>query len=223
MKHSLPNLPYAYNDLEPYIDAQTMEIHHSKHHQAYVNNLNLALEKHPELSDQPLEDLIKNLSALPDDIRDAIRNHGGGHLNHSFFWQVMVPIIISVDGEEKPKLPTENYYPLEPFFINNPDGEVANLINKNFQSFANLKELFTKSATSHFGSGWTWLSIDSDGGLKIHSTANQDSPLSDGLKPLLCIDLWEHAYYLKYQNRRAEYINAWWNVVNWSKVAENMK
>jgi Fe-Mn family superoxide dismutase len=201
MKHILPNLPYAYSDLEPYIDAQTMEIHHSKHHQAYVNNLNLALEKHPELSDKPLEDLIKNLSVVPDDIRDAIRNHGGGHLNHSFFWQIMSP---SSNQKE-------------------PEGNLANLINQSFQSFANFKELFAKSATGRFGSGWAWLSMDSSGGLKIHSTTNQDSPLSDGLKPLLCIDVWEHAYYLKYQNRRPEYIDAWWNVVNWSKVVENMK
>lgn len=200
MKHELSQLPYAYNALEPHIDAQTMEIHHSKHHQAYVNNLNAALEKYPELFEKSLEELIKNPTSIPEDIRTAVQNNGGGHLNHSFFWQVMAP---QAGGE--------------------PTGELADLINKNFQNFANFKDLFTKAVTGRFGSGWVWLSQTLAGELKIHSTANQDSPLTEGLKSLLTLDVWEHAYYLKYQNRRADYITAWWNVVNWPKVAENLK
>ncbi len=206
MKHVLPQLPYAYNALEPFIDAQTMEIHHSKHHQAYVNNLNAALEKYPELFEKPLEELIKNPTSIPEDIRTAVQNNGGGHLNHGFFWQVMAP----ASSEATAVRPNE------------PTSELADLINKNFQNFANFKELFTKAATGRFGSGWIWLSQTPTGELKIHSTANQDSPLTEGLKPLLTLDVWEHAYYLKYQNRRADYIAAWWNVVNWPKVAENL-
>ncbi|MFA6354285.1 MAG: superoxide dismutase [Candidatus Paceibacterota bacterium] len=206
-KHVLPQLPYIYNALEPYIDAQTMEIHYSKHHQAYVNNLNAALEKYPELFEKPLEELIKNPASIPEDIRTAVQNNGGGHLNHSFFWQVMAP----ASAEAVAGKPNE------------PTGELAELINKNFQNFTNFKELFTKAATGRFGSGWVWLSQTPAGELKIHSTANQDSPLIEGLKPLLTLDVWEHAYYLKYQNRRADYIAAWWNVVNWEKVSENLE
>ncbi len=202
--YTLPDLPYAYDALEPFIDVKTMEIHHSKHHQAYVNNLNAALEKHPEIADQSPDELIKNLASISEDIRAAVQNNGGGHLNHSFFWTIMT----SFDAaQDKP---------------NQPVGNLADLVNKYFESFAKFKELFAKAATSRFGSGWAWLSQTPTGELKIHSTANQDNPISEGLKPILGLDVWEHAYYLKYQNRRPEYIEAWWNVVNWPKVAENL-
>ncbi|MDA2919090.1 superoxide dismutase [Desulfobacterota bacterium AH_259_B03_O07] len=198
MPHELPSLPYAYDALDPHIDAQTMEIHHSKHHQTYVNNLNAALEKHPELADKGLDDLLSDLSAIPDDIRTAVRNNGGGHANHSMFWPAMSP---NGGGE--------------------PTGESADGISGAFGSFSDFKDQFTKAAIGRFGSGWAWLCLDG-GKLIITSTPNQDNPISDGLKPILGLDVWEHAYYLKYQNKRPAYIEAWWNVVNWEEVAKNL-
>ncbi len=197
MAFTLPALPYAHNALEPHIDETTMQIHHGKHHQAYINNANAALEKHPELQNKSVEDLLKNLSAVPEDIRTAIRNNAGGHANHSLFWTVLGP---GKGGE--------------------PKGPLADAIKKKFGSFDKFKEDFGKAATTRFGSGWGWLCVDSKGELTVTSTANQDSPLSDGLKPILGLDVWEHAYYLKYQNRRPDYVAAFWNVVNWDKVGE---
>jgi Fe-Mn family superoxide dismutase len=194
MIHVLPKLPYGYGALEPHIDAQTMEIHHTKHHQAYVNNLNAALDKHPELRETALEELLTEINTIPEDIRRVVRNNGGGHHNHSLFWTVMAP---KAGGE--------------------PQGEVAAAITRTFGSFARFKELFTNAAQTLFGSGWAWLVV-TKGRLEVTSTANQDSPLMDGKTPILGLDVWEHAYYLKYQNRRPDYIAAWWNVVNWPVV-----
>src|SRR5690606_34980636 len=196
-KHELPPLPYPYNALEPYIDEMTMQIHHGKHHATYVNNLNAALEKYPELQDKSVEELLRNINSVPEDIRTAVRNNGGGHHNHSLLWRIM--------GPGKGGAPT---------------GPVAEAIAKAFGSFDAFKEEFTKAATTRFGSGWAWLVVDKDGSLKVLSTANQDSPLMDGQTPILGLDVWEHAYYLKYQNRRPEYIQNWWNVVNWDAVNE---
>lgn len=201
MKYELPKLPYPYDALEPYIDARTMEIHHTKHHQAYVDKLNEALEKHPELADKPLEDLLRDLNSVPEDIRTAVRNHGGGHYNHSLFWKMMA----RPEGGE-----------------NAPKGQVEIAIQQTFGDVAKFKEEFGKAAMARFGSGWAWLTLDKDRQLAIVSTANQDSPVSEGMKPLLGLDVWEHAYYLKYQNRRTEYIDAWWNVVNWEEVEKNI-
>lgn len=198
MAHELPKLPYSYDALEPHIDARTMEIHYTKHHQTYINNLNAALEKHPDLQGKSVEDLLKNLNAIPEDIRTAVRNNGGGHLNHTMFWPMMSP-----NGGGEPK------------------GELAGVINSAFGNFANFKDQFSKAAAGRFGSGWAWLCVDKGGKLTITSTPNQDNPISDGLKPILGLDVWEHAYYLKYQNRRADYIAAWWNVVNWDQIARN--
>lgn len=195
MAFQLPSLPYAYDALEPFIDSQTMTIHHTKHHQAYITNLNAALEKHPELNSWSLTDLVSRLAEVPEDIRGAIRNHGGGHWNHDLFWQVMGP---QAGGE--------------------PKGSLGKAIEADFGSFATFKAEFDKSAMGRFGSGWAWLALKG-GKLVVVSTANQDNPLSEGLKPILGIDVWEHAYYLKYQNRRADYIAAWWNVINWDEVA----
>jgi superoxide dismutase, Fe-Mn family len=192
----LPELGYAYNALEPHIDARTMEIHHSKHHAAYTNNLNAALEKHSDLHNRSAEDLIKNLHALPEDIKTPVRNNGGGFLNHNLFWEIMRP-----GGSNK------------------PTGALAKEIDSAFGSFDAFKESLGKAATTRFGSGWGWLVVDSSGKLAVTSTANQDSPITDGSKPILGIDVWEHAYYLNYQNRRPDYITAWWNVVNWDEVA----
>lgn len=197
MAHELPNLPYAYDALEPHIDARTMEIHHTKHHQTYINNLNATLEKHTELQDKSVEELISDLNSIPQDIRTAVRNNGGGHANHSFFWPCMGP-----GGGE-------------------PGGELADAINSAFGSFDNFKEEFAKAAATRFGSGWAWLSVDSGGNLVVTSTPNQDNPISEGLKPILGLDVWEHAYYLNYQNRRPDYVKAWWNVVNWNQVSDN--
>jgi superoxide dismutase, Fe-Mn family len=194
MIHVLPKLPYGYGALEPHIDAQTMEIHHTKHHQAYVNNLNAALDKHPELRETTLEELLTGINTIPEDIRRAVRNHGGGHHNHSLFWTVMAQ---KAGGE--------------------PRGELAEVITRTFGSLAKFKELFTNAAQTLFGSGWAWLVV-TKGRLEVASTANQDSPLMDGKTPILGLDVWEHAYYLKYQNRRPDYIAAWWNVVNWPEV-----
>jgi superoxide dismutase, Fe-Mn family len=196
----LPELGYAYNALEPHIDAQTMEIHHSKHHAAYTNNLNAALEKHPDLHGREAEDLIRNLLSVPEDIRTAVRNNGGGFINHNLFWQIMQP-----GGSNK------------------PTGKLASEIDSAFGSFDALKEAVAKAGTTRFGSGWAWLVTDAGGKLQVTSTPNQDNPISDGLTPLLGLDVWEHAYYLKYQNKRPDYITAWWNVVNWDVVGSNLK
>jgi len=194
MPHALPPLPYDFAALEPHIDTQTMQIHHGKHHQAYVNNLNAALAKHPELDKWPLEDLLKKINQVPEDIRTAVRNNAGGHHNHSLFWTWMGP---KAGGE--------------------PSGAVGDAIKKTFGDFAKFKEQIAASGAGRFGSGWAWL-VSSGGKLEIISTANQDSPLMDGKTPVLGVDVWEHAYYLKYQNRRPDYIAAWWNVVNWAAV-----
>jgi Fe-Mn family superoxide dismutase len=194
MAHSLPALPYDFAALEPHIDAQTMQIHHGKHHQAYVTNLNAALDKHPELHEKSLDDLIKGIASVPEDIRTAVRNNGGGHWNHSLFWTIMAP---GAGGA--------------------PTGAVADAINSAFGSFDKFKEQFQAAGMGRFGSGWAWL-VDNGGKLEITSTPNQDNPLMDGKKAILGVDVWEHAYYLKYQNRRADYLGAWWNVVNWSEV-----
>ncbi len=196
MAYQLPTLPYAYDALEPYIDARTMEIHHTKHHQAYITNLNGALEKHPELADKPLEALLSDLNAVPEDIRTVVRNHGGGTWNHSMFWEIMAP---KAGGA--------------------PTGALAQAIEAAFGSFEAFKTEFEKAANGRFGSGWAWL-VKKGSGLAVISTANQDNPLSEGLTPILGLDVWEHAYYLHYQNRRAEYVTNWWNVVNWQAVAE---
>lgn len=195
MTFELPKLAYAYDALEPHIDARTMEIHHSKHHNTYVTNLNGAVDKTPELAGKSLEALLSDLNAVPEGVRGVIRNHGGGTFNHNLFWEVMGP---NAGGA--------------------PKGELAKAIDASFTSFDAFKAEFEKAATTRFGSGWAWL-VKKDSGLAVVSTANQDSPLSDGLAPILGIDVWEHAYYLKYQNRRPEYITAFWNVINWDAVA----
>jgi Fe-Mn family superoxide dismutase len=196
MAFELPPLSYDYNALEPHIDARTMEIHHTKHHQAYITNALVALEKHPELSDKSAEALIADLDAVPEDIRMAIRNNAGGHANHSLFWTVMGP---GAGGQ--------------------PQGALATAIDAACNNFDAFKEQFETAAKTRFGSGWAWLSRKSDGGLVVTSTPNQDSPLSEGLTPVLGLDVWEHAYYLNYQNRRPDYVAAFWNVVDWDEVA----
>ena len=194
--HQVPPLPYAFDALEPYIDAKTMEIHHDKHHGAYVTNLNKALESVPNLQSLSVEELISKLDSVPENIRTAVRNNGGGHANHTLFWRIM-----KKGGGGEPK------------------GELQQAINSAFGSFADFKTKFNQAATTRFGSGWAWLQIK-DGKLGIESYPNQDNPLMSGAKPVMGLDVWEHAYYLKYQNRRPEYIEAWWNVVNWDGVAE---
>ena len=194
MAYSLPDLPYAYNALEPHIDARTMEIHHSKHHNGYVTNVNAALEGTG--IDKSVEDLVSDLNAVPEDKRGAVRNNGGGHANHSLYWTVMSP-----DGGGE------------------PSGELADAINSEFGSFDGFKEKFAAAAATRFGSGWAWLSVDG-GKLVVESTSNQDSPLMEGRTPILGLDVWEHAYYLNYQNRRPDYVAAFWNVVNWTAVGE---
>ena len=199
MAYTLPPLPYAPDALEPHIDKQTMEIHHGKHHQAYITNLNAALEKHPDLQTKSVEDLIRGINTVPEDIRTAVRNNGGGHANHSMFWQIMGP---HAGGQ--------------------PTGAIAYAITSSFGGFDALKEQLAKAGAGRFGSGWAWV-IEHGGKLVIESTANQDSPLMDGKKPVFGIDVWEHAYYLKYQNRRPDYISAWWNVVNWNEVNKRLR
>ena len=199
MAHSLPPLPYAFNALEPHIDARTMEIHHGKHHQAYVTNLNAALDKHPELHSKTIEDLLKGINSVPEDIRTAVRNNGGGHANHTMFWEIMGP-----DGGGA------------------PSGAIGDAINSSFGGFDKLKEEFKKAAIGRFGSGWAWV-IDNGGKLVVESSANQDSPLMEGKKIVFGIDVWEHAYYLNYQNRRPDYVDAWWNVVNWAAINNRLR
>jgi Fe-Mn family superoxide dismutase len=200
MAHVLPDLPYDYAALEPYIDEQTMRLHHDKHHAAYVNNLNTALENHADLAGKRIEDLLAKPDALPADIRQTVINNGGGHANHSLFWTIMAPPGKGGGSE--------------------PGGELAAAITSTFGDFAKFKETLSKAAITRFGSGWGWLVVDDKHKLQVYSTANQDSPIMQGHKPILGLDIWEHAYYLKYQNRRPEYVAAWWNVVNWRQVAE---
>lgn len=194
MKHTLPDLPYAYNALEPYIDETTMRIHHTKHHQTYVDQLNFALEKYPEYKEQPLIQLLQAIDSLPNDIRTAVRNHGGGHFNHSLFWNIL---------KNNPS--------------KTPKGKLLIAINESFGSFETFKTAFSNAAKTRFGSGWAWLIVDHNKMLEVTSTANQDTPLAEGT-PILGIDVWEHAYYLKYQNKRPNYIDAFWNVINWDAV-----
>ena len=196
MTYTLPELPYAYDALEPYIDEETMHLHHDKHHNTYVTNLNAAIEKHPELGEKTVEELLADFSSVPEDIQTAVRNNGGGHANHTFFWEILGP---NAGGE--------------------PTGAIKEAIEETFGSFEDFKEEFKTAATGRFGSGWAWLVVK-DGKLAITSTANQDSPLMDGQTPVLGLDVWEHAYYLKYKNVRPDYINAFWSVVNWDKVNE---
>jgi Fe-Mn family superoxide dismutase len=198
MAHQLPPLPYDAAALEPHIDAQTMQIHNGKHHAAYVNNLNAAIEKHPDLAGKSADDLIRNLSAVPEAIRTAVRHNGGGHVNHTMFWQIM--------GAGKGGAPT---------------GAIADALAA-FGGFDAFKEQMNKAGVGRFGSGWVWL-VDAGGKLEIESTANQDNPLMDGKRPVFGIDVWEHAYYLKYQNRRPDYLAAWWNVINWDEVNKRLK
>lgn len=195
MKYTLPALPFSAEALEPYIDTLTMTIHHDKHHQAYVDNLNAALDKHPELYDVPLSKLLSELDTVPEDIRTAVRNNGGGHFNHSLFWTLLTP----AKGQE-------------------PSGELLFAIERDFSSLDAFKDKFATAAKTRFGSGWAWLLVTSDKKLSVVSSANQDVPLSEG-KPILALDVWEHAYYLHYQNRRPDYINAFWNIVNWDEVS----
>ena len=194
--HEVPQLTYPFGALEPHIDARTMEIHYTKHHAAYVTNLNAALDKHPDLHKKSLDDLLKGLNSVPEDIRGAVRNNGGGHLNHSMFW-----LIMKKGGGGEPK------------------GELGDAIGKAFGGFAPFKDKLTNAGMTRFGSGWAWLVITKDGKLDVISTPNQDNPVMDGHKPVMGVDVWEHAYYLRYQNKRKDYLDAWWNVVNWDEIA----
>ena len=198
MAFEVPPLPYAFDALEPHIDATTMQIHHDKHHAAYVNNLTAALEKYPDLQSKSIEDLLRDINKVPEDIRMAVRNNGGGHMNHTMFWQIMGP---KAGGA--------------------PAGALADAIKSTFGSFDSFKEQFAKAGVGRFGSGWAWL-INAGGKLSIESTANQDQPIMEGKRAILGLDVWEHAYYLKYQNRRPDYIAAWWNTVNWSEVSARL-
>jgi superoxide dismutase, Fe-Mn family len=195
MPFELPPLPYAYNALEPSIDAMTMEVHYTKHHATYLKNLNTALEKYPRFFDQPIEKILSDLNQVPEDIRTAVRNNGGGYYNHMIFWPIMGP---NKGGQ--------------------PHGQLSQAITQAFGSLDTFKQDFEKAGLGRFGSGWVWLSRKADGSLTIHSTANQDTPLADGFTPIIGVDVWEHAYYLKYQNRRADYLSNWWNVVNWEEA-----
>ncbi len=197
MAHEVPALPYDYTALEPHIDEQTMRIHHDKHHAAYVTNLNAALEKHPDLQNKSIEDLLKGINSVPEESRTAIRNNGGGHANHTMFWEIMGP-----NGGGA------------------PTGAIGEAITSTFGSFDSFKEQMNKAGATRFGSGWAWL-VDAGGKLVVESSANQDSPIMEGKKPIIGIDVWEHAYYLKYQNKRPDYVAAWWNVVDWDQAAKN--
>ena len=199
MAHELPSLPYDFNALEPHIDETTMRIHHGKHHAAYVNNVNAALEKHPDLQGKSVQELLAGINTVPEAIRTAVRNNGGGHANHSMFWQIMGP---KAGGD--------------------PTGAIADAITSTFGGFQACMEQFGKAAAGRFGSGWAWL-VEAGGKLVIESTANQDSPIMEGKRPIMGLDVWEHAYYLKYQNRRPDYITAWWNVINWAEVNRRFK
>ncbi len=202
MAYELAPLPYDYAALEPFIDAETMKLHHDKHHQAYINNVNGALANHPNLAAKSVDDLISDLNAIPEDIRGVVRNNGGGHSNHSMFWTIMAPPKSGGGG--------------------NPTGALADQINKDFGDFETFKKTFNETTAKQFGSGWGWL-VSQGGKLKVITTANQDSPLSQGIYPILGNDVWEHAYYLKYQNKRPDYLAAWWNVVNWAEVAKRFE
>jgi len=199
MAHEVPALPYDYSALEPHIDEQTMRIHHDKHHATYVTNLNAALEKHPALQNKSIEDLLKGINTVPDEIRTAVRNNGGGHANHTMFWEIMGP---KGGGQ--------------------PSGAIAEAIKSAFGGFEAFKEQMNKAGTTRFGSGWAWL-VDAGGKLVVESSANQDSPIMEGKKPIIGIDVWEHAYYLKYQNKRPDYLAAWWNVINWDAVNKRFR
>ena len=200
MSYQLPELPYAFDALEPHIDARTMEIHHGKHHAGYVSKVNAALEGHADLAAKPVDDLLRDLSSIPESIRTAVRNNGGGHANHSLFWPILSPRGGGV-----------------------PTGAIATAIDSAFGSFDSFKEKFSDAAATRFGSGWAWLSADGSGSLVVSSTPNQDTPLSDGLTPIIGLDVWEHAYYLNYQNRRPDYIAAFWNIVNWDQANANLE
>ncbi|MBW4685126.1 MAG: superoxide dismutase [Komarekiella atlantica HA4396-MV6] len=200
MAFELPPLPYNYNALEPYIDTETMRLHHDKHHQAYVTNVNAALEKHPELNSKSIEDLVIGLNSLPQDIMTTMRNNGGGHINHTMFWQIMKP---NGGGE--------------------PIGAIADVINDNFGDFETFKQRFNDAGAKQFGSGWVWLVRTPDSKFEVTSTPNQDSPKTSGSFPIMGNDVWEHAYYLKYQNRRPEYLKQWWNVVNWDEINKRLQ
>ena len=200
MPFTLPDLPYPFDALEPHIDAKTMEIHHDKHHGTYVTRLNAALEKAPDFQNKPIEEILQHLDKVPKEVQTAVRNHGGGHYNHTLFWRMLGP---RAGGK--------------------PSGELANAIDKKFGSFEAFKEQFTTAASNLFGSGWAWLVVDPSGDLSVMTTPNQDNPISQGLSPIFGIDVWEHAYYLKYQNRRPDYIAAFWNVVSWANVTDNFK
>lgn len=195
----LPDLPYAHDALEPHIDARTMEIHHGKHHAAYTNKLNEALEKHADLQGRSIEELLRGIDQVPEDIRNVVRNNGGGYANHALFWEIMGP---NGGGE--------------------PGGELADAIRQKFGSFSDFRQKVATAGANQFGSGWAWLVV-ADGGLEVYSTANQDSPLMKGHRPILGVDVWEHAYYLKYQNRRPDYLEAWWNTVNWEEVGRRYR
>ncbi len=197
--HTLPKLPYSFDALEPHIDAQTMEIHYTKHHQAYVDNLNKLLDPHADLKDLSVEELLSDVLKIPEDIRQGVINNAGGHLNHSYFWETL-----SLDGDKE------------------PEGELMEMIVSTFDTFDAFKKAFSDAAMKRFGSGWAWL-VRENGGIKIVSTANQDSPIMNGQKPILGVDVWEHAYYLKYQNRRVEYLENFWSVVNWGRVEEEFR
>ena len=199
MAHEVPALPYDYTALEPHIDEQTMRIHHDKHHAAYVTNLNAALEKHPELQGKSIEDLLKGINSIPEEIRTAVRNNGGGHANHTMFWEIMGP-----NGGGA------------------PTGAIGDAIASTFGTFDSFKEQMNKAGATRFGSGWAWL-VEAGGKLVVESSANQDSPIMEGKKPVIGIDVWEHAYYLKYQNKRPDYLAAWWNVINWDAVNKRLK
>ena len=198
--YKLPELKYSHDALEPSIDAKTMEIHHTKHHQTYIDKLNTALEKHIELQSIQLADLLCDLNAIPEEIRMAVRNNGGGHLNHTFFWDILTPNQSSAT----------------------PTGKLSDMINESFGNFETFKEHFTNAALNRFGSGWAWLVVNKENKLEVTSTANQDNPVSEGKKPIIGIDVWEHAYYLKYQNKRVEYVQNFWKVIDWNKAEQNL-